>query len=209
MSGTSFLSAERSTTSSIGILLMVALTIVVGTVIGVFAIDLGESVDDSAPEIAVEVSFDDRKPLDPHWIFTITHASGDTVEGGTLEFRLVDDQGNKAAGTYPESFAAGQQIRMGLWGDPSRANKPSVDCTVEPEAPASSTEGQLANGATPPVETVDIVVVHRPTNSVVDRVEVDLSEYENPRDTELIDGSDPSFNCNDVEWSSGTVLPAG
>lgn len=187
---------------------MVALTIVVGGVLGVFVIDLVEDLDDPAPKVAVEASFDARGPLDPHWIFTIRHVSGNTIDAGELELRLVDDFGNKASATHPESFSAGQEIRMGLWGSPNRADNSGMDCTQKPIDPPGANNDQLV-GASPPAENVDIVVVHQPSNSVMDRVEVDLGEYPNRYGTRLLDGSKPSFNCNDYRWQENEVVPAG
>jgi FlaG/FlaF family flagellin (archaellin) len=204
----SFLSSERSTSSSIGVILIVAVTIIIGAVLGVFALDLAEETKDPAPEVSVEATFDARASLDPHWIFTIRHVSGDNIEAGELELRLVDEFGNKASRIYPESYSAGQEIRMGLWGSPNRANQNGVDCTLNPEAAPGYNNQQLV-GANPPADEVDIVVVHKPSNSVMDRVEVDLGDYPNRFGTRLLDKSAPSFDCNDVDWDNGdTVVPA-
>jgi FlaG/FlaF family flagellin (archaellin) len=202
------LPAERSTSSSVGVILMVVVTIIVGTILGVFALDFGEDTRDPAPEVAVEATFDARGSLDPHWTFTIRHVSGDRIEPGDLELRLVDEFGNTASQVYPESFSAGQEIRMGLWGSPNRANTNGVDCTLKPEAAPGYNNQQLV-GANPPADEVDVVVVHEPSDSVMDRVEVGLSDYPNRYGTRLLDNSNPSFGCNDVDWDDGdTVVPA-
>lgn len=204
----SFLSAERGSSSSIGVILMVALAILVGAVLGVFVLGLTENLRDPAPEVAVEATFDARGSLDPHWIFTIRHVSGDNIEAEELELRLVDEFGNSATRVYPESFSAGQEIRMGLWGSPNRANDPKVDCLLKPEEAPGYSNQQLV-GANPPAERVAVIVVHEPSNSIMDRVEVNLGDYPNRYGTRLLDGSSPSFDCNDVDWDDGgTVVPA-
>ena len=203
-----FLSARRSSSSSVGVILMVAVTLLAGAALGVFALDLGEDVREPGPDVAVEATFDARGSLDPHWVFSIRHVSGDNVEAGNLELRLVDEFGNEASQVYPESFSAGQEIRMGLWGSPNRAAKAGVSCTLKPKAAPGYSNQQLV-GASPPADSVDIVVVHEPTNSVMDRVEVDLGDYPNRYGTRLLDGSAPSFDCNDVDWDDGgTVVSA-
>lgn len=197
----------RSQSSVMGVILMTAVTLVVGVVLITLGLGFSEQLNDPQPELSVEASFDARADLDPHWTFSIRHVSGDNIEPGELEFRLVDQYDSEAAATYPEAFTAGDTIRMGLWGSPNRASKTGVDCTLDPEDPPGATNDQLVD-VDPPAETVEVVVVHKPTNSLLDRVEVDLGEYPDRFGTRLLDGSKASFDCNDVEWQSGTVVEA-
>lgn len=205
MSVRSLLSADRSQSSSVGVILMVAVTILVGGVLAVFVFDIGEGVDDPGPQLAVEASFDARESLDPHWVFSIRHVSGNNIDPNELEIRLVDNFGNKATRVYPESFNAGDKIRVELWGSPSRASNPGMDCTLLPVAAAGAGNDHLV-GSSPLTEEIEIVAVHEPSNTVMDRVSIDLADYPERYGTRLIDGSKPSFDCNDYRWRSGTVV---
>lgn len=199
-------SADRGATSVVGVLLLIAVAIIVGVVVTVVALGISEDLNDPQPELAVDASFDARGPLDPHWVFAITHISGENIEPGELTIRLVDEFGNEANRTYPGSFTAGQEIRVGLWGSPNRADINGVNCLTKPEDPPGATNDQLV-GTNPPASEVDVVVVHEPTNSLMDRVVVNLGDYPNRYGTRLLDGSNPSFGCNDVRWRSGDVVP--
>lgn len=198
---------DRSAAPVIGIVLLVGVAIVIATVVSVVALGLGEDVDDSQPPLSVEATFDAREPLDPHWIFKIRHKTGENINEGELRIKLVDEFGNEANRTYPEPFTAGDTIRMGLWGSPNRATKSGVDCTLNPQDPPGANNDQLV-AVSPPAKTVNVVLVHEPSNSLLDQVEVDLGDYPDRFGTRLLDGSNPSFDCNDVQWRSGTVVPA-
>jgi flagellin-like protein len=201
-------SADRSESSVVGIILIVAVTIILAAVISVFVLDLGEELNDPQPTLVIDASFDAREPIDPHWVFTVRHVSGDTIEANELTLKLVDNFGNEATRTYPDTFTAGDTIRMGLWGSPSRAGNLGMGCTLEPDAPSGAGNDQLVGGS-PLSTSVTVVAVHEPSNSLMDEVEVDLGEYPDRYGTRLLDDSDPSFDCNDYAFRNNTVLSAG
>ena len=200
-------SAARSQSDVIGVLLITAVAVILGATVAVVALDIGEELNQPQPEVSVEASFEAREELDPHWTFTIRHVSGDNIDGGELKLRLVDGFGNESVGTYPGSFTAGDTIRMGLWGSPDRADLTGVNCARKPEEAPGYSNQQLVD-VDPPADKVDVVVVHEPTNAVMDRVEVDLGEYPGRYGTRLLDKSGPSFDCNDVKWRTGDVVDA-
>lgn len=199
-------STDRGASSTVGTILMVATALIAATTLGLAAFGIADELDQPAPEVAVDAEFEVREPLDPHWIFEITHKAGDTVSAGELRIRLVDNFGNRAERVYPRQFDAGDTIRVGLWGSPGRAGKSGVDCTARPRSASGAGNDQLVGG-NPVATTVRVAVVHEPSESVMDRVTVDLGDFPRRFGTRLIDGSKPSIGCNDVQWRSGTVVP--
>jgi hypothetical protein len=182
---------------------MVATAFVVAGTLSVAAFDVADEVREPAPEVAVDASFVARDDVDPHWVFRITHEAGDNLGAGDLRIRLVDDRGGSATGVYPERVTAGQTIRVGLWGSPSRAS--GGDCLVDPVAAPGAGDNQLDGFGDPAsASTVRVVAVHEPSGAVMDETVVDLSEmprrFDGPERHYLADGSEPSFGCEDVTF---------
>jgi flagellin-like protein len=177
----------RAVSPVVAVILMVAVTVILAGTVSVFALGFVEDIREPSPTLGVEAEFEAREDIEPHWRFTITHISGDNIDAENLEIRLVDNLGGKAERVYPRSFSAGKTIRMGLWGSPNRANETS--CVSLPETAPGVTNDQL---------------VHQPSRSVMDQVTVDLSQmprrFTGDNRLFLIDGSRPSFGCDDYRW---------
>jgi len=69
---------ERGVSPVIGVILMVAITVILAAVIGAFVLGLGDQVSNSAPQASFEFDFDDDRNA------TITHGGGDDIDGSTL-----------------------------------------------------------------------------------------------------------------------------
>ena len=61
----------------IGVILMVAITVILAAVIGTFVLNLGQGINQSAPQASFGFDYDGDN-------VTITHQSGDSVEGDQL-----------------------------------------------------------------------------------------------------------------------------
>ncbi|EMA07345.1 type IV pilin [Haloferax denitrificans] len=69
-----FLSESRAVSPVIGVILMVAITVILAAVIGTFVLGLGDQVGDTAPQASFSFDYDDDSN-----ILTITHESGDAI----------------------------------------------------------------------------------------------------------------------------------
>lgn len=193
----------RAVSPVIGIIFMVAVTVIVAGTASVSFLIFAQELEEPAPTVVADAEFEAREEVEPHWRFTITHRGGDNIDVGNLEIKLVDNFGGKAKRVYPQSFSVGQTIRLGLWGSPDRANETS--CVRLPETAPGVTNDQLDGYRDSKYATeVRVVVVHQPSNSVMDQVTVDLSEmprrFTGNERLFLIDGSKPSFGCDDYRW---------
>ena len=193
----------RAVSPVVAVILMVAVTVILAGTVSVFALGFIEDIREPSPTLAVEAEFEAREDIEPHWRFTITHISGDNIDAENLEIRLVDNLGGKAERVYPRSFSVGKTIRMGLWGSPNRANETS--CVSLPETAPGVTNDQLDGYRdSKHANEVRVVVVHQPSRSVMDQVTVDLSQmprrFTGDNRLFLIDGSRPSFGCDDYRW---------
>jgi flagellin-like protein len=70
---------ERAVSPVIGVILMVAITVILAAVIGTFVLGLGDQVQQTSPNAQWNWDYDGTD-------LTITHEGGDSVEVGTLSF---------------------------------------------------------------------------------------------------------------------------
>ena len=196
------LESDRADSSTTGTILMVATAVLVAGVLGTAVLDVAGVLEEPAPEVAVDAEFEARDTVDPHWVFEITHEAGDTVDADELTIRLVDNFGGTAERTYPRTFASGETIQAGLWGSPSRAS--GANCLAGPNMPNGNND-QLDGFNDPKhASIVRVVVVHEPSNSVMDRHTIELGEmprrFTGQERHYIVDGSKQSYNCGDVTF---------
>jgi len=109
---------ERAVSPVIGVILMVAITVILAAVIGTFVLGLGDQVQNTTP--SASFGFDSENlgdGTDANDKVTITHESGDTIETGSLSVNIGStaayEQGstsNGATGWSGESVSAGDQL---------------------------------------------------------------------------------------------------
>ena len=73
---------SRAVSPVIGVILMVAITVILAAVIGTFVLGLGDSVE-SAPQASFNFDYDDSTGN-----VTVTHRGGDTVNANGTEIRV-------------------------------------------------------------------------------------------------------------------------
>jgi flagellin-like protein len=88
----------------IGVILMVAITVILAAVIGSFVLNLGGSLQDTAPQASFGFDYDNADNV------TVTHQSGDTIEAARLNVTssvALDTTSN----TWSGSVGAGDDAR--------------------------------------------------------------------------------------------------
>ena len=73
---------DRGVSPVIGVILMVAITVILAAVIGAFVLGLGDQVSNNAPTASFEFDFDDERNG------TITHGGGEDIEGDSITVTL-------------------------------------------------------------------------------------------------------------------------
>ena len=71
---------DRGVSPVIGVILMVAITVILAAVIGAFVLGLGDQASNTAPQVAFDFDFGDED-------VTVTHSGGDTVDNSSLTVR--------------------------------------------------------------------------------------------------------------------------
>lgn len=83
-----FQNDDRAVSPVIGVILMVAITVILAAVIGTFVLGLGDSLGDNQPSASISVSTSADA-------ITLEHDGGDRIESGDLRV-VVDDLTNDA-----------------------------------------------------------------------------------------------------------------
>jgi flagellin-like protein len=76
---------DRAVSPVIGVILMVAITVILAAVIGAFVLGLGDQASASAPQATFEYDFENQSA------FTITHGGGDDIDNSTLNITVGGD----------------------------------------------------------------------------------------------------------------------
>jgi flagellin-like protein len=97
----------------IGVILMVAITVILAAVIATFVLGLGEQISDTGPTASFDFEYNEDPNGDE---LTITHTSGNTIAAENLFIRGSDsDDGNWVGRDAGDSttYGQGSQIRSG------------------------------------------------------------------------------------------------
>ena len=111
MDSTELFTEDRGVSPVIGVILMVAITVILAAVIGAFVLGLGGQFSNSPPTASFEFDFEGQESVE------ISHGGGDDIENDTV---TVDIDGTEA---FPEN---GTAFNMTGWEDTTISTGDSV-----------------------------------------------------------------------------------
>ena len=85
---------DRAVSPVIGVILMVAITVILAAVIGTFVLGLGDSLGDSQPTASIGIENDTNTAGG----VTITHSGGDAINGSDLIVKDTSGNTNSSVG---------------------------------------------------------------------------------------------------------------
>ena len=101
---TAFQDNERAVSPVIGVILMVAITVILAAVIGTFVLGLGDSLGDSQPTTQLTVDSTDFDNTN----VTIAHGGGDPIDGADLRVTVNGTDADATTGQFPSGqFSVG------------------------------------------------------------------------------------------------------
>ena len=112
-------SDERAVSPVIGVILMVAITVILAAVIGTFVLGLGDDLQDTSPTASFNFEYEDNGDGTNDDV-TITHAGGDGIDGSSDVVSLSETSGDGFASgdTWTDSsISAGSSHTATLDGD--------------------------------------------------------------------------------------------
>ncbi|MBP1921836.1 flagellin-like protein [Halorubrum alkaliphilum] len=103
-----FKSENRAVSPVIGVILMVAITVILAAVIGTFVLGLGDSLGDNQPTAQLSVEID----TDGDGNITIEHNGGDRIDSDTLTVIVSDaeDSTDRVEGDIEEALTVGNSV---------------------------------------------------------------------------------------------------
>ncbi|MFB6108787.1 MAG: type IV pilin [Haloplanus sp.] len=132
------LTEDRAVSPVIGVILMVAITVILAAVIGTFVLGLGNQVQDTAPQASFSFDFSGGGSS---YNVTATHDGGDTfTSDNSNELNLTDSSGNSATFSFPVNSGDSQTI--------SSVNS-ATEVRVIWESPTGETSATVAKSKTP------------------------------------------------------------
>ena len=126
----------------IGVILMVAITVILAAVIGTFVLNLGQGIQQTAPQASFGFDYDDADNV------TITHETGDSIpsselnatSSGSLEYAnsdtFEDVGGDISAGdsaTYSNSGNWGGETVRVVWTSENGENSATLSESTAPD----------------------------------------------------------------------------
>jgi flagellin-like protein len=100
---------DRAVSPVIGVILMVAITVILAAVIGTFVLGLGENVQSTSPSASFAFDYDSSTPE-----LTITHESGDAIDPDRLS--ITSTSGTVSASFSGTEVSAGDSVTVSSSG---------------------------------------------------------------------------------------------
>jgi flagellin-like protein len=94
----------------IGVILMVAITVILAAVIGTFVLGLGDNISDTNPQASFTFDYSNTTGSSPGDTLDITHDGGDKIPGGELSTAASNDDGGSAT---HNAFSSGTDYSAG------------------------------------------------------------------------------------------------
>jgi FlaG/FlaF family flagellin (archaellin) len=121
----------------IGVILMVAITVILAAVIGSFVLNLGGSLQNTAPQATMDFQYNQTSDN-----VTIVHGSGDELENSSISIAsskiLHAGMGTSDGPTYTAgdviaegNYSAGETIRV-VWQDPDGGSSSTIAESTAP-----------------------------------------------------------------------------
>ena len=105
---------DRAVSPVIGVILMVAITVILAAVIGTFVLGLGDSLGDNQPSAQLSVDVNEASET-----ITINHNGGDAIANNTIDVRITspDVTHNGATGTVAQRLSVGDSVESSTFGN--------------------------------------------------------------------------------------------
>ncbi|PSP69506.1 type IV pilin [Halobacteriales archaeon QH_6_68_27] len=133
----------------IGVILMVAITVILAAVIATFVLGLGDQVSNTAPQASFSFDWDGQAGAGSAETLTVRHSGGDSIQANRLYLRGDADNGDDTGKTWGNYGSPSDTSRV------SAGNRATIDVgsAAEIDIVWESTSGQdsatLGNWAGP------------------------------------------------------------
>jgi len=171
---TQFRNNDRGVSPVIGVILMVAITVILAAVIGTFVLGLGDSLQ-QAPQAQLNVEdASGGSPVDnseSESVLDITHNGGDEIPADEYQVQLTDPNNGTQTTVWDGSSTTNitdedGDVQIGFGSDPGALNVGSSE-TVSIEYSATSGDYSFAG-------EYEVQIIHTPSDSILLDTTVDV-----------------------------------
>ena len=152
-------SDERAVSPVIGVILMVAITVILAAVIAAFVLDMGDELDDNSPSaqmsLDTESSYNDSD-ASQNTVATISHDGGDKIN--TNEIVVQIDHGSDSYELDSDNGFEDTSYEIGLSADEEFTVGDSVELT---DGDSSGSDGFRND------KDYQIQIIHEPSDSII------------------------------------------
>lgn len=144
---------DRAVSPVIGVILMVAITVILAAVIGTFVLGLGDQVSQTTPNTSFQFDYDKDNEGTQADVLTISHGGGDTVQDTRVSVVISGVTAENSSNTdiSPQANQKFDYAEFGSAGDVTAGSVATVDTdNLNDSSTATSSEFEQLelNGAT-------------------------------------------------------------
>jgi flagellin-like protein len=149
---------EEGVSPVIGVILMVAITVILAAVIATFVFGMGGSLNEAPPTVSITAQ---NNAADSTLDLKITHSGGELLKGSEWKISVVDegDAPVYVSSVATDDFQVGGQIKMNGTVNPADS---TFDFTTNSWTYAPSSSFYFVTG-----DKYDVKIVHIPSSSLV------------------------------------------
>jgi len=153
---------ERAVSPVIGVILMVAITVILAAVIGAFVLQLGDSVSQTAPQASIGVDDTDVSSNS----IVLRHSGGDTIEWDETNLIVEKEDGDSVAwdGSASGAFETADEVNVSTQNasNPDNVTIKNGPGSVDPaDSPDSSPFNFTAD------ERITITMIDRQSGEII------------------------------------------
>ena len=170
---------HRGVTPVIGTILVVAIVVILAAVVGTYAFDLSQDVNEAPAQAVLDLEFEEAERTDPDggfnrflWQIKLTHTGGEDVDGEDI--MIYFNHGPvQLTGEYNGTLTSGDSVEVAIVHTGGYYNESKYDCGDENVA--CSLAGDADEGHYPDEDHVDLMMVHEPSNTILYEEEIKIS----------------------------------
>jgi len=178
--------SDRAVSPVIGVILMVAITVILAAVIGAFVLEIGQNTGNTAPSVSLSMSdatgtYDAEDGTNGDDAFVLTHDNGEELALTDLRIVIRDEGDNSNVAEFSEAndyqYKDGNSLTLFLDGSNLNGDLDTTDeevntgDTLTISQTDDTKDGILTAGGTDYV----IQIIHQPSDSTVSESTVTLS----------------------------------
>jgi flagellin-like protein len=167
----------RAVAPTVGVVLLVAITVVLAASVGVFAIGITDDLRERPTFAALDLTFEEAPASAPdyeefRWEITLTNTAGETVEADEIVVSL-DHGEQRVTGTLDRSLRPGESVGLTVVHNNQDGDTIPGDVNCTDVNVACRLAGD--DGNYPDADRIRLQMVHEPSGSILYRKQIGIA----------------------------------